>query len=133
MVCSRGKKKYTNTNVTYKLKNKYKHAHKHIQILKGQKYTEKADVFSFAIIMWELVNRVYTKKYKPPFSKYTVSRHEMKRAITTGERLPLPPNLPGPLRSLIQDVKTQKHKNTNKNKTHKTNIIDINININTIK
>jgi hypothetical protein len=72
--------------------------------LKGQKYTEKADVYSFAIIMWELVNRVYSKRYKPPFSKYTISRHEMKRAICAGERLPLPGSLPGPLRTLITEV-----------------------------
>eukprot|EP00002_Diphylleia_rotans_P000125 TRINITY_DN1006_c0_g1_i17.p2 TRINITY_DN1006_c0_g1~~TRINITY_DN1006_c0_g1_i17.p2 ORF type:complete len:120 (+),score=20.70 TRINITY_DN1006_c0_g1_i17:354-713(+) len=27
------------------------------QILKGQRYTEKADVFSFGIMMWEVVSR----------------------------------------------------------------------------
>lgn len=31
------------------------------EVIKGFKYTEKADVFSFAVIMWELATR------KPPY------------------------------------------------------------------
>ena len=40
------------------------------EIMKKEQYTEKADVFSFGIILWELVGRA------KPFSEYEISKSD---------------------------------------------------------
>jgi len=43
------------------------------EVIKGHKYTEKADVFSFGIILWELATR------KPPY--YGIDGSEVSRKV----------------------------------------------------
>lgn len=86
------------------------HLHVAIQVLKGQSYNEKVDVFSFAIIIFELLsgrvamaaiaNRGDQLDYE------AVRAHAEETA--NGYRLPVPVAWPAPIRSLIEDCWAQK-------------------------
>lgn len=59
------------------------------EIMKKEQYTEKADVFSFGIILWELVGR------SRPFSEYKVAQsdftYQLEDAIIDGLRPSIKP------------------------------------------
>lgn len=40
------------------------------EVYKGDKYTDKADVFSLAVILWEAVARIFTGEYQRPYKEY---------------------------------------------------------------
>ena len=58
------------------------------EIMKKEQYTEKADVFSFGIIMWELIGRAV------PFSEYEIAQsaftYQLEDAIIGGLRPTVP-------------------------------------------
>ena len=58
------------------------------EIMKKEQYTEKADVFSFGIIMWELVGR------EKPFDEYEIARssftYQLEDEIIGGLRPTIP-------------------------------------------
>jgi serine/threonine protein kinase len=59
-------------------------------------YKTPADVYSFAVVMWEIVTR------ELPFSQYEFN-YEVVEAVKSGERPPLPDNCSPLLKSLILD------------------------------
>jgi serine/threonine protein kinase len=68
--------------------------------MKKEQYTEKADVFSYGIIMWELVVR------KKPFSEYDIANSEftyqLEDAIVGGLRPSVPVDCPSGYAELMQ-------------------------------
>lgn len=63
------------------------------EVLAEQGYTEKADVYSFAIILWELLTRQI-----PYAGKNTM---QVVRSVDRGERLAIPPTCPPDYAKLI--------------------------------
>merc|ERR1712000_41900 len=72
------------------------------EIMKKEQYTEKADVFSFGIIMWELIMR------QKPFDEYEIARSEftyqLEDAIVGGLRptIPADSNCPSQFKELME-------------------------------
>jgi serine/threonine protein kinase len=62
----------------------------------GEQYTMAADVYSFGIVMWEIVTR------QLPFENYEFN-YEVLDAVKRGERLPLPSSCPSEMEILIKD------------------------------
>jgi serine/threonine protein kinase len=72
------------------------------EIMKKEQYTEKADVYSFGIILWELLVR------NKPFDEYEVAHSQFISAledeiIVNGLRPTIPPDCPTEYRELICD------------------------------
>jgi predicted hydrocarbon binding protein len=64
------------------------------EIFEQRKYTEKADVYSFGIVLWEL----YTRKV--PFTD--IHSFSIPVAVIKGDRPPVPKDCPPPLKKLIR-------------------------------
>lgn len=65
------------------------------EVLQGKPLDEKCDVYSFAIVLWE----IYTRE--EPFPEFT-SYREFKRAIIENIRPPIPPRCPPSLAQLMR-------------------------------
>ena len=69
--------------------------------MKKEQYTEKADVFSFGIILWELIVR------EKPFNEFEVSKSDftfqLEDAIISGLRPTIPPTCGRKYRELIEE------------------------------
>jgi len=65
------------------------------EVLNEEGYTEKADVYSFAIVLWELLTRLV-----PYAGKNTM---QIVRAVDRGDRLTIPPWCPSDYDALIQE------------------------------
>jgi len=61
----------------------------------GSNYTEKCDVFSWGIILWEVLSR------KKPFDDIGGSAFRIMWAVHTGERPPLINGCPKPIERLM--------------------------------
>eukprot|EP01119_Soliformovum_irregulare_P024948 TRINITY_DN9083_c0_g1_i1.p1 TRINITY_DN9083_c0_g1~~TRINITY_DN9083_c0_g1_i1.p1 ORF type:complete len:738 (-),score=215.19 TRINITY_DN9083_c0_g1_i1:14-1966(-) len=72
------------------------------EVLKREKYTEKADVYSFGVIFWELVARYYAKTYKSPYSEIQHVR-DVRKSITGGVQLQIPNDCPADVRILLKE------------------------------
>ena len=80
-----------------------------LQVLKGQSYNEKVDVFSFAIIIFELLSgRVAMAAIgdRRELDYEAVRGHA--EETSNGFRLPLPVNWPAPVANLIRDCWAQR-------------------------
>ena len=71
------------------------------EIMKKERYTEKADVYSFGIILWELLVRV------KPFDEFEEAHSQfvtvLEDAIVKGLRPNIPPDCPKAYRELIEE------------------------------
>eukprot|EP00042_Codosiga_hollandica_P051493 m.633014 g.633014 ORF g.633014 m.633014 type:complete len:269 (+) comp58295_c0_seq10:2883-3689(+) len=66
------------------------------EILRGEHYDKAADVYSFAIVMWELMWRTM------PYADYT-TRWDIERAVKAGTRPPVDPTSPAAFAKLMED------------------------------
>ena len=64
------------------------------EVFKGKNYTEKCDIFSWGIVLWEVLSR--EKPFKDVDNNYSIMWK-----IHLGDRPPLMPNLPNPIRDLM--------------------------------
>eukprot|EP01126_Amoeba_proteus_P006227 TRINITY_DN12171_c0_g1_i1.p1 TRINITY_DN12171_c0_g1~~TRINITY_DN12171_c0_g1_i1.p1 ORF type:complete len:501 (-),score=93.53 TRINITY_DN12171_c0_g1_i1:73-1575(-) len=75
------------------------------ELLEGNKYTVLSDVYSLAIIFWEMVNRVITGKYMQPYSENQDLKGSgvvvLFHVANTGTRPSIPPSCPSQIRDLI--------------------------------
>jgi len=70
----------------------------------GNKYTTKSDIFSLAIILWELIARVLTGTYKSPYSEYKQLVFDFQIIIATAKkslRPSIPASCPEPIAKVI--------------------------------
>ena len=69
--------------------------------MKKEQYTEKADVFSFGVILWELLCR------SKPFDEFEIAKtgfvSQLEDAIIDGLRPTIPDNCPPKYKDLIED------------------------------
>lgn len=65
-------------------------------IFAGSNYTEKCDVFSWGIILWEVLSR------QKPFDDIAGSAFRIMWAVHTGQRPPLLHNCPKPIEDLME-------------------------------
>ena len=65
------------------------------------KYSEKSDVFSIAVILWELLTK------KQPYAD-VLDPAEVRDAVRNGEREEIPANCPGEYRALVEHCWAQK-------------------------
>ena len=77
--------------------------------MKGQSYNEKVDVFSFAIITFELLSsRVAMAAIVNQGDLDYEAVHAHAQETANGFRLPIPVDWPAPVRTLIEDCWAQK-------------------------
>lgn len=65
------------------------------EVLRREKYSEKADVYSFAMVMWEAITRSHPYKGMPPF-------HISFLVGTEGERPTIPHTIPRAIGAIIE-------------------------------
>ncbi|XP_071454325.1 mitogen-activated protein kinase kinase kinase 7-like isoform X2 [Hetaerina americana] len=80
---------------TYMTNNKGSAAWMAPEVFEGSNYTEKCDVFSWGIILWEVLAR------QKPFDGIYMSAFRIMWAVHTGERPPLIRHCPPPLEQLM--------------------------------
>ncbi|XP_021932763.1 mitogen-activated protein kinase kinase kinase 7 isoform X2 [Zootermopsis nevadensis] len=80
---------------TYMTNNKGSAAWMAPEVFEGSNYTEKCDVFSWGIILWEVLSR------KKPFDSIGGSAFRIMWAVHTGERPPLIIGCPKPIEQLM--------------------------------
>lgn len=65
------------------------------EVFEGSNYSEKCDVFSWGIILWEVITR------RKPFDEIGGPAFRIMWAVHNGTRPPLIKNLPKPIESLM--------------------------------
>lgn len=53
---------------------------------KGQKFTEKSDIYGLGIVFWELAARAATGSYVRPYSEYSYLKVDFKIALHAAEK-----------------------------------------------
>lgn len=77
--------------------------------MKGQSYNEKVDVFSFAIIIFELLSsRVAMAAIANRGDLDYEAVHAHAEETANGFRLPIPADWPAPVRTLVEDCWAQR-------------------------
>lgn len=77
--------------------------------MKGQSYNEKVDVFSFAVITFELLSyRVAMAAIKDNRDLDYEAVHAHAQEVSHGYRLPLPSSWPPAVKALVRDCWAQK-------------------------
>ena len=71
------------------------------EVIKRTRYNLKADVFSFAMLLWEMVKR------EIPYHEYDMDQMKIAMAIVDGVRPEMPPNVQDPLKKLMHDCWTE--------------------------
>lgn len=80
---------------TYMTNNKGSAAWMAPEVFEGSRYTEKCDVFSWGVILWEILSR------KKPFDEIGGSAYRIMWAVHVGQRPPLIENCPKPIEDLM--------------------------------
>ncbi|XP_076235317.1 mitogen-activated protein kinase kinase kinase 7 [Calliopsis andreniformis] len=80
---------------TYMTNNKGSAAWMAPEVFEGSKYTEKCDVFSWGVILWEILSR------KKPFDEIGGSAYRIMWAVHVGQRPPLIDGCPKPIEDLM--------------------------------
>ncbi|KAH0951432.1 hypothetical protein HN011_009385 [Eciton burchellii] len=80
---------------TYMTNNKGSAAWMAPEVFEGSRYTEKCDVFSWGIILWEVLTR------KKPFDDIGASAYRIMWAVHIGQRPPLIEGCPKPIEDLM--------------------------------
>uniref|UniRef100_A0A6M2DJQ0 Mitogen-activated protein kinase kinase kinase 7 n=1 Tax=Xenopsylla cheopis TaxID=163159 RepID=A0A6M2DJQ0_XENCH len=80
---------------TYMTNNKGSAAWMAPEVFEGSSYTEKCDVFSWGIILWEVISR------RKPFDKIGGNAFSIMWAVHKGQRPPLIENCPEPITTLM--------------------------------
>ncbi|GLH12411.1 Putative mitogen-activated protein kinase kinase kinase 7-like [Gryllus bimaculatus] len=80
---------------TYMTNNKGSAAWMAPEVFEGSNYTEKCDIFSWGIILWEVLSR------RKPFDEIGGSAYRIMWAVHTGERPPLIQGCPPPIERLM--------------------------------
>ncbi|XP_076637858.1 mitogen-activated protein kinase kinase kinase 7 [Colletes latitarsis] len=80
---------------TYMTNNKGSAAWMAPEVFEGSRYTEKCDVFSWGVILWELLSR------KKPFDEIGGSAYRIMWAVHVGQRPPLIEGCPKPIEDLM--------------------------------
>lgn len=80
---------------TYMTNNKGSAAWMAPEVFEGSNYTEKCDIFSWGIILWEVLSR------RKPFNEIYGSAYRIMWAIHTGKRPPLLDGCPKPIEQLM--------------------------------
>lgn len=72
---------------------------------KGQKFTEKSDIYALGIVFWELAARVASGTYQRPYSEYAYLKVDFKIALHAAEknlRPSIPSETPSNFKQVIQ-------------------------------
>lgn len=80
---------------TYMTNNKGSAAWMAPEVFEGSNYTEKCDIFSWGIILWEVLSR------RKPFDEIAGSAYRIMWAVHLGERPPLIQGCPPPIEKLM--------------------------------
>eukprot|EP01117_Protostelium_nocturnum_P012712 TRINITY_DN4691_c0_g1_i3.p1 TRINITY_DN4691_c0_g1~~TRINITY_DN4691_c0_g1_i3.p1 ORF type:complete len:937 (-),score=335.21 TRINITY_DN4691_c0_g1_i3:142-2952(-) len=74
------------------------------EVYQGEKFTDKSDVFSLGIVLWEITNRVLKGKYDSPYSEFKFQFDwQILLAVTQNDQRPtLPLNTPQVIIDLIK-------------------------------
>lgn len=94
---SEGKEHYS---TLYKLRGTYSYCAP--EVYHGEQFTDKADVYSLGIILWELVSKCVHKEYRRPYSEYTNMTYGFQVIIQSAKE-GIRPTIP-PCPSILQDL-----------------------------
>ncbi|KAK5575400.1 hypothetical protein RB653_010660 [Dictyostelium firmibasis] len=106
-VCDFGLSRFnTGSNLETLVKMRGTFAYCAPEVYYGEQFSGKSDVYSIAVILWELVTRCINGRYERPFSEYKNLQHDFQIIIQTAKknlRPTIPKACPESLVSLIQD------------------------------
>jgi len=74
------------------------------EVCSGERFTEKSDIFSMAVIFWEIFTRIITGAYVYPYSEYIDIQLDIQIAVAVSEkgvRPTLPEEIPKILGNLV--------------------------------
>ena len=71
-------------------------APEYLTIKRKNERNEKGDVFSFGVVLWELITR------QTPWKAEKMSLEDIKESVIDGERLKIPPTCPDDLRKVLE-------------------------------
>lgn len=66
------------------------------EVLRGKPLNEKSDVYSFAIVLWEVMTR------KEPFETHDSYNNFVRAVCDKRERPPIPADVPAPIKKLME-------------------------------
>jgi len=106
-VCDFGLSRFnTGSNLETLVKMRGTFAYCAPEVYYGEQFSAKSDVYSIAMILWELVTRCINGRYERPFSEFKNLHHDFQIIIQTakkGLRPSIPKACPPSLALLIQD------------------------------
>jgi ankyrin repeat protein len=75
------------------------------EIFSGGTFTDRSDVYSMGIVLWEVVYRAIRGGYQQPFSEFPNLHHDFQIMLqaASGVRPTIPPETPQVMRTLIED------------------------------
>jgi len=77
------------------------------EVFRGEGYLVKSDVYSYSLIMWEIITRLLVGKYDKPFGEYKHLRMDVQILVQAAkkDKRPTPkPSTPQELKDLIVDA-----------------------------
>jgi serine/threonine protein kinase len=74
------------------------------EVCKGEQYTEKSDIYSLAIVFWEMINRCCKGKYEKPYAENNFENSiQIVMQTPKGLRPTLPTQAPRMILELVKD------------------------------
>lgn len=75
------------------------------EIFSGGTFTDRSDVYSMGIVLWEVVYRAIRGAYQQPFSEFPNLHHDFQIMLqaSQGTRPTIPPETPATMRTLIEE------------------------------
>jgi len=75
----------------------------------GNPYSTKSDIYAYAIVLWELINRIITGTYATPYSEYKQIKYDYQIIVMVskkGLRPTIPQDTPLALKNIVSDCWT---------------------------
>ncbi|EMH76614.1 protein kinase, putative [Entamoeba histolytica HM-1:IMSS-B] len=112
-ICDFGLSRF-DSEITTSTKDRGTYAYCAPEVYYNQRYTTQSDVYSYGIILWELIYRVIYQKYQRPFQEFpelTMDLQIIIQSATCDLRPTIPPSTPQKMATLIRQCVMKEQEN----------------------